>query len=130
MPGSRVFARAPDAISYSPGLLTSVDKRMSVIMDDASTTWSYDVNDVRGVVLDQTPLIKEIAVNQLVIALIKEGEPMKVGVVTKVIQGSVDQEEPTIFIRFSAEQEEEKPLDLIRLIKNVNIGGIYLKFFT
>ncbi len=107
--------------SYVPALITNVDQKINVILDDGAT-WSCDVNDVRGVVLDVTPLAKEIAVGTTVIALVKEGEPMQRGVVTKVMDSS-DTGSPNVLVRFSAEDQEPKPLDYIRLLRSVKNGG-------
>lgn len=80
------------------------------------------MNDVRGVVLDEMPLPKELAVGTKVIAVVKEGEPMQVGVVTKIIESGVP-EKPNVLVRFSQELEETKPLDHVRLLRSVRHGG-------
>ena len=105
--------------SYTAGLITTIDKKVEVILDDGAM-WSCDVNDVRGVVLDEVPLPKEIAVGVKVIALVKESEPMQVGVVTKLLESS---DNPNVLVRFSAEQEEVKPLEYVRLLRSVKQGG-------
>jgi hypothetical protein len=107
--------------SYEPGLITIIDKKIEVILDDGAT-WECDVNDVRGVALDEVPLAKEIAVGTNVIALLKEGEPMQRGVVAKVMESS-DTESPNVLIRFSSGQEEVKPFEYIRLLRSVKQGG-------
>ena len=119
--GSRVFARAADLKSYAPGLCTIIDKKIEVILDDGAS-WSCDVNDVRGVVLDEPPLAKEIVVGTKVIALVKEGEPLKAGVVTKIMESS-DKASVNVLVRFSAEEEDTKPLEYIRLLRSVKNGG-------
>ena len=107
--------------SYVPGLITTIDKKINVILDDGAT-WSCDVNDARGVVLDEAPLAKEIAVGSKVITLVKEGEPMQAGVVTQVMESS-DPDSPNVSVRFSSEQEDAKPLKYIRLLRSVKQGG-------
>ena len=107
--------------SYAPGLITIIDQKIEVILDDG-TIWSCDVNDVRGVALDETPLAKEIAVGTNVIALIKEGEPMQRGVVIKIMESS-DTGSPNVLVRFSSGQEEAKSFEYIRVLRSVKQGG-------
>ena len=83
------------------------------------------MNDVRGVVLDETPQFKEVAVGNKVIALIKEGEPMQAGVVTKIVESS-DTGSVNVLVRFSAEMEEVRPLEYIRFLRSVKQGGEFI----
>ena len=107
--------------SYIPGLITSVDQRINVILNDGNS-WSCDINDATGVVLDETPLVKEIAVGTKVISVVTEGAPMQAGIVTKLIESS-DTENPNVLVRFSQQQEEVKPFEYIRLLRSVKYGG-------
>ena len=128
VPGSNVFVRGSDSKSYIPGLVSNMDQKMSVIVD-GERTLSYDLNDVRGVVLDELPLVSEVAVGTKVIAFVKDDEPYRAGVVLRILESS-DQSVPNVLVKFGPGEEEVKPFEQIRLLKNVKNGGELLSSHT
>lgn len=99
---------------------------MTAILDDGSN-FSCDLNDVRGVVLDEPPLIKEVRAGTKIIALFKEGEPFRSGVVKKILE-SPDKSAPNVLVKFATKDEEVRPFEYIRLLKHVKSGGKVLLF--
>ena len=121
VPGSNVFVRLKDQNSYVSALVTAMDQKLITMTPDG-VSLVYDLNDVRGVVLDELPLVSDIAVGSKVIAFVKDDEPYKAGVVLRILDSS-DKNIPNVLVKFGEDNEEVKPFEHIRLLKNVKNGG-------
>ena len=109
-------------MKYTPGLVTAIDQKITIATTADDATVSYDLDDVRGVVLDELPLVSEIAVGTKVIASKKEGEPFQAGVIMQILESS-DKNVPNVLVKFGEDDVEVKPFEHIRVLKNVKNGG-------